>query len=584
MSLDNLDGQITPNDLIDLGIATRDSRGRLSSGGSISLVAAGAPHDGTSDAATIIEQVFDEAAAQAVSSGLPVTVDGGGHEFTVASTITHWKDYVQLQNMRLKLADGSGIIPVLTNYDHSGGNVGLRARNVVIDGNKGNQAGTADSGNPVYGVRLHRCSDFLLSDFTVKSFKGTGLFATGGDDAGTPVQTRVGAYYRVYAHDCDLDGIWTGNAMREIFYGGVFGRLNGGRGVVIDHSEAISSAVHAYGNTGRGIWVRNVHGCQLHGLSAKLNGDHGIWVLGMTYSEGSGWSAFSNGQLGNGSGSEGYYDVFFDDTNIGYDSTNNTKIDGIVAGYDQFMDATARTASAVYFADGLAGKDLKVTGILPTGSVSTGVRVPATSTTLYVSGYKLGEQKPTVWAGADDAPVLKTTNYSMAVTDRVVYAQTGGITISLPDPTTTSTGRRFTVKNTSAGYVAVNSQGSSKTIEGRTLVNLVSGGYMTVESNGVEWKLIAGRIAPVTLTKTANYNMVVTDDVVIGNGASITISLPGPGNCAPGHRYIVKNINSSSLTVNSQGTSKTIDGAASVTLAQWASLVVFTDGSAWYSV
>lgn len=39
MSLDNLDGQITPNDLIDLGIATRDSNGRLSSGGSLPSVA-----------------------------------------------------------------------------------------------------------------------------------------------------------------------------------------------------------------------------------------------------------------------------------------------------------------------------------------------------------------------------------------------------------------------------------------------------------------------------------------------------------------------------------------------------------------
>jgi len=84
-------------------------------------------------------------------------------------------------------------------------------------------------------------------------------------------------------------------------------------------------------------------------------------------------------------------------------------------------------------------------------------------------------------------------------------------------------------------------------------------------------------------TKTANYTISGTDQVIIGNGTSITITLPDPTTVG-GRVFIVKNVHSTSLTVVSAGTSKTIDGAASVALAQWAAGVYISDNTQWLTV
>jgi hypothetical protein len=83
-------------------------------------------------------------------------------------------------------------------------------------------------------------------------------------------------------------------------------------------------------------------------------------------------------------------------------------------------------------------------------------------------------------------------------------------------------------------------------------------------------------------TKTASYTLVSTDETVIFNGSSLTCTLPDPtGSAMSGRVYYVKNINSSSLSVVSAGTSKTIDGASSVAVAQWGGLNVISDGTQW---
>lgn len=73
---------------------------------------------------------------------------------------------------------------------------------------------------------------------------------------------------------------------------------------------------------------------------------------------------------------------------------------------------------------------------------------------------------------------------------------------------------------------------------------------------------------------------------VIANGNSITITLPDPtgGVGVAGREYVVKNIHSTALTVASAGTSKTIDGAASDSLAQWESATYVSDGTQWFVV
>jgi len=86
------------------------------------------------------------------------------------------------------------------------------------------------------------------------------------------------------------------------------------------------------------------------------------------------------------------------------------------------------------------------------------------------------------------------------------------------------------------------------------------------------------------VTKTANYTLTATDGTVVFNGTSLTATLPDPTTIVVGRYWRIKNINASALTVASAGTSKTIDGAASQSLAQWARLTVVSDGTQWLSV
>lgn len=89
-------------------------------------------------------------------------------------------------------------------------------------------------------------------------------------------------------------------------------------------------------------------------------------------------------------------------------------------------------------------------------------------------------------------------------------------------------------------------------------------------------------------TQTANYTVDCRDTLLIGNGSSITITLPDPTDAGSsgiiGRKFEFKNIHSTSLTIVSAGTSKTIDGASSLTLAQWAKATVISNGTQWLIV
>jgi hypothetical protein len=89
----------------------------------------------------------------------------------------------------------------------------------------------------------------------------------------------------------------------------------------------------------------------------------------------------------------------------------------------------------------------------------------------------------------------------------------------------------------------------------------------------------------ITTRTTTPYSMALIDEIVFANMATaITISLPDPTTASIGREYIIKNIGAGTTTVNSQGTSKTIDGTASQTLAQWAKARYVSNGTAWFSV
>lgn len=83
-------------------------------------------------------------------------------------------------------------------------------------------------------------------------------------------------------------------------------------------------------------------------------------------------------------------------------------------------------------------------------------------------------------------------------------------------------------------------------------------------------------------TKTTSYIMVAADDVIVGNGTSITITLPDAAGAGviPGNRYVVKNINATSLTVDAVG-GDLIDNSAMMTLGQWESITVVSNGTQW---
>lgn len=84
---------------------------------------------------------------------------------------------------------------------------------------------------------------------------------------------------------------------------------------------------------------------------------------------------------------------------------------------------------------------------------------------------------------------------------------------------------------------------------------------------------------------TAAYSQQQFDGVIVVNATSaVAVTLLDPTTCMVGVPITVKNIAANTVTVQSAGTSKTIDGAASTTLAQWAKLTVFSDGTQWLSV
>jgi hypothetical protein len=91
--------------------------------------------------------------------------------------------------------------------------------------------------------------------------------------------------------------------------------------------------------------------------------------------------------------------------------------------------------------------------------------------------------------------------------------------------------------------------------------------------------------ATLVSTKTASYTAVDGDGVLVFNGATLTCTLPDPTTVGIGRtRFEVKNVNASALSVVSAGTSKTIDGAASQSVAQWGKATYISDGTQWLSI
>lgn len=84
------------------------------------------------------------------------------------------------------------------------------------------------------------------------------------------------------------------------------------------------------------------------------------------------------------------------------------------------------------------------------------------------------------------------------------------------------------------------------------------------------------------LTKTSSYSLTEDDRYVLFDGSGLTATLPDPA-IVPSPRFVIKNLNVSSLTIDSVG-GATLDGAASLSIGQWGSRTFITTGTQWLTV
>jgi parallel beta-helix repeat protein len=88
-----------------------------------------------------------------------------------------------------------------------------------------------------------------------------------------------------------------------------------------------------------------------------------------------------------------------------------------------------------------------------------------------------------------------------------------------------------------------------------------------------------------TATKTANYTLTQTDEVILADASSgaFTLTLPSAASVGAGQEYTIKKIDGSTnaITIDPNGT-ETIDGAATYSLAsQWKYVTIVSDGANW---
>lgn len=107
-----------------------------------------------------------------------------------------------------------------------------------------------------------------------------------------------------------------------------------------------------------------------------------------------------------------------------------------------------------------------------------------------------------------------------------------------------------------------------------------AGAFFLKQGTGDSQWFVPGSLLPVT-TQTASYDVGADDFFVIMNGSSLTATLLAPATALTGKTWSIINKNASSLTV--APASGTINGAASITVAQYATCRVMTDGTNYFT-
>lgn len=124
--------------------------------------------------------------------------------------------------------------------------------------------------------------------------------------------------------------------------------------------------------------------------------------------------------------------------------------------------------------------------------------------------------------------------------------------------------------------------GNATSIYGTPVGNAATVANQILIFSGSKW--VPSSLSRVIVTQTTSYVVTGNDDIVLMNGASLTLTLPAANVVAGGKEFIIKNLNASSLTI-ATSLSQTIDGIAPSSLAQWGVLRITSDGvSQWYTI
>jgi hypothetical protein len=86
------------------------------------------------------------------------------------------------------------------------------------------------------------------------------------------------------------------------------------------------------------------------------------------------------------------------------------------------------------------------------------------------------------------------------------------------------------------------------------------------------------------VTKTANYTLVASDDVILIDASAGDVTITFPVTSTSGKTYTGKRIDNTANTVTLSGNGNNIDGAATATLFPYESIVSIGDGSDWWII
>jgi len=230
---------------------------------------------------------------------------------------------------------GAGVTRLVAaqQMEHMVGNAGGDAgdRNIALRGLTLDCDGRAQRG--AYFVRV---SELSVSDVEITRCITDGMRVSGRGEV-----TRGAVFTDIRAHHNQGDGLIFMWAIRNVQYSNISGHFNGGRGVILDHSEFQASNVSACDNSGDGVHLRNFFAADIRGLYACRNARHGIFVEGMVASTGGGWVAQSNGRVRPGEFDEIHFSARGD---LSYGVSRDSTVTGISAGAyrDGFGAPTAR--------------------------------------------------------------------------------------------------------------------------------------------------------------------------------------------------------------------------------------------------